>query len=59
MYVIVFSGLSLQGSAHERSQKFGLVAALKRKVQLITWLYGCYQVVFHLIRIFLNVHPEP
>ena len=37
-YIIVFSGLSSQKSAHERSQEFGFGAALKRKLQLITWL---------------------
>ena len=34
--MIVISGLSLQGSAHGRSQEFGYGAALKQKVQLIT-----------------------
>ena len=32
-HIIIFSGLSLQGSAHGRSQKPGFVAAIKQKVQ--------------------------
>ena len=34
----MFSGLSLQESAHGRSKKFGFGAALKQKVQS----HGCY-----------------
>ena len=29
-HIIIFSGLSLQGSAHGRSQKFGFGASLKQ-----------------------------
>ena len=32
-YIIVFGGLSSQGSAYGRSQDFGSRAALKQKVQ--------------------------
>ena len=32
-YISIFRGLSSQGSAHGRNQKFGFGAALKQKVQ--------------------------
>ena len=32
-YLIIFSGLPTQGSAHGRSQEFGFGATLKQKVQ--------------------------
>ena len=32
-FIIIFSGLSSQGSAHGRSQELGFRAALRQKVQ--------------------------